>query len=1641
MKYTKKLLSVLLSVALLCTALPTVLSVRAADRVDLVTQLPTALTPSAAFTAMAVGGSTDEQGEKANLWFDWSLDSVGDTSYIQQTGSAFATKFFEQQTRVPTADDYLAASDDDLPPIGFQFSCILSDNITVESAQLGVFPIQVEGENIGNYAISLSGSSLLVTGSFDKSVYARTSVAGRHSMELNVDPQGDSDPEFSVEPKNGQLQVAVEFKTSGGGSGQPNSNYTLQKSTLPRSDTDPHITYTLTAGLKPDAPADATLAGLVFSDPIPQGLTVTGVKLDGTALEDVSGYTITDGTLSVTIPAVGSAPVTSAVVTVNTQADLATYQAFLEGQERAFQNTAVLHRADSPKSLAISDPVTSDLKGAFFAKSEGQQVGSNGRRYQWTVTAQTYFTGGQVWLVDRIQHIDTAHMYELSGGSLSYQLNGSSYTAARDSSFSTSYSALTADILQNSGQNAPFYYTCDTDHNSIDDEAVLIIPLTGAQLGGPLTLKYCTQVVEQSEQDYQNKVLKNDATMLWSAVGYGPGPGELPAFSFSLQKETTAHYNLGEKTYSKYNQDTRLLTWQFDVNQCGKEMGDVRITDVLSDHSQRFAALRWQVNGGAAQDIPYWDGTGTAPAAPYYQKTADSGATSLTIHLGNIPADQLYTLFLDTEVVDAAFLATQGSAVDPAIQNTATIYANVGGAPQVSALDAGKKLPNTLLTKKAIKRDGSTEGSQYDYQAHAVNWQVTVNPHHIPLVDGVLTDTLPVGTSFKALLSVRRTTAAGGVSDGDISSLVDGAGTVTFTDGSAVELSHDLATNDSGFSADTATITLRPSGGNTTADQYTFTFCTSVNQDYRDQTFVSMQQQKLVNNAVLTGSVADIVDGALSPLSASASATQTFKAPPADKSGQYHANTQYGDLGKVDYASWKVVMNADQIDMAGASLVDQLPSWFELDPSSVDIREAAIDADGKATVRPGAAAITEGLTAAYDGFTFAVPTQLARTPLIITFDTLLVDSTSAGNMKNGVSLRWDDGREAATAQVQASGATAFDVGRYATALSVPYLQIDKTSTNNAGFTADGRPLFALGGAEFTLVPLTYSSSGWAPDPSSLTKTRTTAQTSGTALFLFLQRDTLYQLVETSAPAGYSADTAPSYVVFQTKEPTAAYPAGTTVIDGSEHGASITVENQPQTGGSQQQGSVWLTKQTETGQPLPGAVFTLHDKSGKTVDQQATSGRSGLVHFDHVDPGQYTLDEQCPSGFATAPSYGVTVQYDTAAGYQFTMSGTSGLTGDPDSGYTVINTYTVGDVSLRKTQSESADIPVSGAEFTIYADGQDQPAAYLLEDPAVPGSYRLSSTSMRGAAATAQNAYGDQYWQLQPDGQLMLLTGTYALRETVVPFGFSASSGDPLCTFTVTDHTKGQPVQLQVQNGLAHVSKTVEKRWDDDGDRDGLRPAAVTVQLLADGTPLGDPVQVTSQNGWTYTWPDLLYAHDGREIVYSVQEIAVPTGYTVHYSAGNLLITNTHQPQQTQRSVTKRWSDDGDQAAARPDTITVQLLADGQAVGEPVQLDAQSGWSYTWPQLPQNSGGNPLRYAVQEIDCPAGYTASYSDDTFTITNTYQPQAPITDRPGDSAHGGTAHTGDSNSTPLFWWLVPVSLLAAIPLFYRRQKRDRS
>lgn len=99
-------------------------------------------------------------------------------------------------------------------------------------------------------------------------------------------------------------------------------------------------------------------------------------------------------------------------------------------------------------------------------------------------------------------------------------------------------------------------------------------------------------------------------------------------------------------------------------------------------------------------------------------------------------------------------------------------------------------------------------------------------------------------------------------------------------------------------------------------------------------------------------------------------------------------------------------------------------------------------------------------------------------------------------------------------------------------------------------------------------------------------------------------------------------------------------------------------------------------------------------------------------------------------------------------------------------------------------------------------------------------------------------------------------------------------------------------------------------------------------------------------------------------------------------------------------VEKVWK--GDKEEDRPDEIKVQLLRDGNPLGEPVTLKAEN-WSYTWKNLPaSDEEGHIYRYSVAEIAVPKGYEVKYSsnnlDGVFLATDS-------------DASRGT----DSNATP--------------------------
>ena len=84
----------------------------------------------------------------------------------------------------------------------------------------------------------------------------------------------------------------------------------------------------------------------------------------------------------------------------------------------------------------------------------------------------------------------------------------------------------------------------------------------------------------------------------------------------------------------------------------------------------------------------------------------------------------------------------------------------------------------------------------------------------------------------------------------------------------------------------------------------------------------------------------------------------------------------------------------------------------------------------------------------------------------------------------------------------------------------------------------------------------------------------------------------------------------------------------------------------------------------------------------------------------------------------------------------------------------------------------------------------------------------------------------------------------------------------------------------------------KKTWDDNNDQDKLRPAQITVNLLADGEKV-DSITVTAENGWAYIFEGVpKYNDNDEEILYTITEEPVPE-YETTITGFN--ITNKHTP--------------------------------------------------------------------------------------------------------------------------------------------------
>ena len=182
-----------------------------------------------------------------------------------------------------------------------------------------------------------------------------------------------------------------------------------------------------------------------------------------------------------------------------------------------------------------------------------------------------------------------------------------------------------------------------------------------------------------------------------------------------------------------------------------------------------------------------------------------------------------------------------------------------------------------------------------------------------------------------------------------------------------------------------------------------------------------------------------------------------------------------------------------------------------------------------------------------------------------------------------------------------------------------------------------------------------------------------------------------------------------------------------------------------------------------------------------------------------------------------------------------------------------------------------------------------------------------------------------------------------------------------------------------------------KTWDDKNNQDRKRPNSITVNLLKNGEKIRSEIVDTSK-GWQYNFTNLPKYDNGKEITYTITEDAV-ADYSTKIDDYN--ITNSYTPGKTSVTVTKAWNDNSNADKKRPASIQVQLYANGKKVGDPVTLSESTKWTYTWSDLDAKKSGTDIKYTVEEVNTPDGYTSNVSGNAktgYTITNTENTTPP-------------------------------------------------
>lgn len=194
---------------------------------------------------------------------------------------------------------------------------------------------------------------------------------------------------------------------------------------------------------------------------------------------------------------------------------------------------------------------------------------------------------------------------------------------------------------------------------------------------------------------------------------------------------------------------------------------------------------------------------------------------------------------------------------------------------------------------------------------------------------------------------------------------------------------------------------------------------------------------------------------------------------------------------------------------------------------------------------------------------------------------------------------------------------------------------------------------------------------------------------------------------------------------------------------------------------------------------------------------------------------------------------------------------------------------------------------------------------------------------------------------------------------------------------------------------ATVDVTIVKKWDDDNDRDGMRPESVDIVLNGSDGKLYTGT-LSTENGYTCVFQSVPKYHDGGTLInYTIAEEKIP-GYTTTIakdaSGYKFTLTNAKTIDIVTKTVSKVWDDNNNQDGLRPTAITVILTGDDGS-RRVKSVSAAENWTTMFENLPKNQNhGQSIQYTVSEAFV-SGYTdrVAQNGDNYTITNTHTPAA--------------------------------------------------